>query len=462
MESEHGMHLRGGQPDGVAGPKALFLFTGEGAHSAQTDLVSLRDSPNWSKVAGAVQQAGLDEVDGLLSDGLGSHAAPRSPVITTVVNLLNYGHWHDRGWQPDLTLGHSVGEVAAACAAGRLSIAEAIKAADVLGRAGAMLSGAMAHATLPLALVGGWTDGGGLCIAAINGAQSSEGAEAMLSITLCGQSHSQVDEWVAAHHGAKRLTPPHPWHHPGYLDVEAIKDGTALAGLPVCRTCSAESAEVGVVFLSATRGAASSCDKSSRPVAPTAPLDAAHWRRWLSSPVYFHAALEDAASLIGLAGCYTIEMGAHPALSGVAAATLARCGVAVVASALSMRRGQPDGFLQSETSKLQSKLSELSRAAGVKAGSKAALSSDAVLAAVLQCVVESTSTLHGADPASVDANAALMDLGIDSDEVKPAAARDRTRQASHGGPRRAQPSPGRAQCGQPMRMLAPRRPLTVP
>ena len=64
-------------------------------------------------------------------------------------------------------------------------------------------------------------EAGELRIAAINGVA----AEDLLSVTLCGPVE-RVEAWVAAHEGAKMLTPPHPWHHRMYLDVSSIRDGS--------------------------------------------------------------------------------------------------------------------------------------------------------------------------------------------------------------------------------------------
>ena len=79
-----------------AGPQCIFLFTGEGAHSADTDLSSLQLSPSWSDVAAAVRRVAVPPDEAWCSDSfgmwlqrqLGDHSAPHSPVVTTAISIL--------------------------------------------------------------------------------------------------------------------------------------------------------------------------------------------------------------------------------------------------------------------------------------------------------------------------------------------------------------------------------------
>ena len=77
----------------------LFLFTGEGAHSAATDVPSLRASPAWTDVVVdvALRQLGIAESLDALLRGIGTHEAPLSPLITTVINILNAESWRAEG-----------------------------------------------------------------------------------------------------------------------------------------------------------------------------------------------------------------------------------------------------------------------------------------------------------------------------------------------------------------------------
>ena len=221
----------------------LFLFTGEGAHSDITDIDSLRAGPSWAHVEAALQRLGVaDDLEALLRTALGVHEAPMSPVVTTIINILNAEHWRAAGFQPTHVLGHSIGEVAAANAAGMLALDDALNAAVVLGHIGAQCSGAMLHTKMPQLEIASWPEReGALAIAAINGFATmvaDDPSSQLLGVTLCGQS-SDVDSWLRSDPAAKRLVPPHPWHHPMYLDAAGVADGSAFATIAVAHAPAA-------------------------------------------------------------------------------------------------------------------------------------------------------------------------------------------------------------------------------
>ena len=107
---------RGGAGDvtgEAAGDTLLFLFTGEGAHSDLTDMASLRASPSWGQVEVTLRALDVcSDLETLLRAQLGVHTAPLSPVISTIVNILNSDRWCAEGHTPTHVLGHSIGEVA--------------------------------------------------------------------------------------------------------------------------------------------------------------------------------------------------------------------------------------------------------------------------------------------------------------------------------------------------------------
>ena len=309
-------------------PDLFLLFTGEGAHAVETDVASLKNSPSWA----ALQHFGL-ELSAFLSMQHGNHAAPNSPMVTTILNICNADRWRTAGYTPTLVLGHSIGKVAAAYTARLLCLGEALRMAHVLGQAGSERQGAMMHARWTRRELDAWTDDE-LCIAAINGVS----ADGLFRVTLCGPA-DRVDAWMGSHlTDARQLAPPHPWHYRAYLDVPGMQDGSQMATLPMCRETESGTA----TFLSATRQQVHL-------------LDVAYWREWLTTPVNFQGALERATSLLNN-GCYLIETGAHPVLLPVAIETLRACGVRVMATAASMRRGQPAAFWEAQRSVLDAAL----------------------------------------------------------------------------------------------------------
>ena len=121
----------------------LFLCSGEGAHSSDTDIAFLKCSPSWAAVEealGAVVPEAAS-LESYLATNLGVHVAPVSPVVTTVVNILNADSWRlCWGAEPDVVLGHSIGEVAASYVTGLLTIREAIETAFKLGQVRSLAS----------------------------------------------------------------------------------------------------------------------------------------------------------------------------------------------------------------------------------------------------------------------------------------------------------------------------------
>lgn len=326
----------------IHAPACIFLLSGEGAHSADTDISGLKTSSTWKDVAASLLALGLiqavEDVEAWLHDRLGVHSAPDSPVVTTAINILNADRWRAAGYQPDVAIGHSVGEVTAAYLGGMLDVEGALRTAHVLGQIGEKRAGAMAHTRLTRGEIDSWTHGE-LHIAAVNGASAAAGEEANLfSVTLSGAVHD-VDEYLSKTSGAKKLMPPHPWHHPTYLSVPGVADSSAFAQLPRGQCCIHSSVFVSTVRTELIRE-----------------IDPDYWRDWLTKPVDMAGALECAARLLGGRPVYTIETGAHPVLTPTAVATLERGRARMIASVISLRRGQPDA-LSSQLATLQAVLS---------------------------------------------------------------------------------------------------------
>ena len=219
-------------------PATIFLFSGEGAHSASPDLTVLKTSPSWAACGAiarthlpaerpltrlpAMADAALQELLGrgleeFLSAESGNHQAPVSPVVTTLINILHADLWRHWGYAPTFALGHSIGEVAAAYVAGLFSIKEALELADQLGRVAAELPGAMVHTVVPAASLANFPHKG-LHLAAVN---CPLPGSTDVSVSLCGNER-QAAEWLASDEGATKLTPAHPWHHPLYRTTAAF------------------------------------------------------------------------------------------------------------------------------------------------------------------------------------------------------------------------------------------------
>ena len=69
--------------------QVIFLFAGEGAHSTNIDLSVLKTSPTWPQADAALQKLLGTGADAFLSANSGNHAAPASPLVTTLINVLH-------------------------------------------------------------------------------------------------------------------------------------------------------------------------------------------------------------------------------------------------------------------------------------------------------------------------------------------------------------------------------------
>ncbi|WP_330336821.1 SDR family NAD(P)-dependent oxidoreductase [Streptomyces sp. NBC_00557] len=185
--------LAEGRPDPglTAGPrrtlpegKVAFVFPGQGAQWAgmARDLLerdpvfadeldrcdaALRPFTVWSAAAvlrGAAGAPSLDRVDVV------------QPVLFAVMVSLA-AVWRARGVRPDAVIGHSQGEVAAACVAGALSLSDAAAVVALRSRALTELSGtgAMAVVALPHSEVATRLDalGGRVSVAAVNSGRAT-------------------------------------------------------------------------------------------------------------------------------------------------------------------------------------------------------------------------------------------------------------------------------------------------
>ena len=201
--------------------------------------------------------------------------------------------------RPDVVVGHSLGEIAAAHTAGVFGLEEGLRfAAARGGLIGALPGeGAMAAVFAPASRVvealeehNAASEGVGLCIAADNGAQQVISGPAV-EIEAILESLEARDVRVA------RLRKSPAYHsamvEPALDDLEAALDGTAFA-------------PPSIAFVSNLTGRAFEAGEAP---------DAAYWRRQAREPVAFRACIETLAE-IGVDAI--VEIGPHAVLGPMA------------------------------------------------------------------------------------------------------------------------------------------------
>ncbi|MET8842361.1 amino acid adenylation domain-containing protein [Streptomyces rubiginosohelvolus] len=305
----------GGRQAGVVMPdperpnrpgRTVFVFPGQGAQWAGMARQLLDGSPVFRERIDACARALAPYTDWSLTDVLrgvpGSASLERVDVVqpalwAVMVALAEV--WRSCGVRPDAVVGHSQGEIAAACVAGALSLQDGAKVVALRCRALARLagSGAMASVPLPAEEVRVRLErlGGAVTTAAYNGpgtvvvAGPEDAIEAVLADCRGdGVEARRVDVDYASHSA-----------HMEPLREELL---TALADV------APRHGEV--PFHSSVRGGL---------VDGTA-LDGAYWYGNLRRPVLFEQTVRELAA----SGATTfVEVSPHPVVSGAVRDTLA-------------------------------------------------------------------------------------------------------------------------------------------
>ncbi|SCG75728.1 type I polyketide synthase [Micromonospora coxensis] len=276
----------------------VFVFSGHGSQWPGMAVELLDTAPVFAASIAECEAVLAPWVDWSLTDVLrGAEDAPPlvasgvvQPTLWAVmVSLARL--WRSLGVRPGAVVGHSQGEIAAACVAGALSLEDAAKIValrsqvlvDITGRGG-MVSVAL-PAERARELLTRWS--GRLCVAVVNGPGS---------VVVAGD-HDALAELLAVCAADDVRTRPidvdYASHSP---QVEAVADRLldSLAGI------TARPAEL--PFYSALTGEPTD----------TATLDAGYWYRNLRETVNFERAVR---SLLDDGHQVFLEVGPHPVLS---------------------------------------------------------------------------------------------------------------------------------------------------
>ncbi|MBQ1076696.1 SDR family NAD(P)-dependent oxidoreductase [Micromonospora sp. C31] len=317
-------------PAGVdTASKVVFVFPGQGSQWTGMALDLLETSPVFRQRMGECAEELSRLVDWSLTDVL--RQAPGAPplgrvdvvqpvLFSVMVSLAQL--WRSCGVEPAAVVGHSQGELAAACVAGALSLADAARL--VVARSRGLLAiagrGGMVSVPLPAAdteqLIAPWR--GSLSVGALNGA----------AVTVVAGDSASVDELLA--HCAERDIRARRVAvdfaaHSGHVD--AIRDEVA-AGFG---TVDARSTTL--AFHSTVTGE----------LIDTAELDADYWYRNLREPVRLAPVVD---ALIDQGYRTFVEVSPHPVLKVAVQDALDRAaGTGVVVGSLRRDENGPRQML---------------------------------------------------------------------------------------------------------------------
>ncbi|MFJ5225022.1 SDR family NAD(P)-dependent oxidoreductase [Streptomyces sp. NPDC088400] len=309
---------RGDDPPGVIRGRAraartVFVFPGQGSQWAGMARELLDGSPvfrdrvqqcaealtpytDWSLtdvLTGAPDAAALDRVD-----------VVQPALWAVMVSLAEV--WRAHGVVPDAVVGHSQGEIAAACVAGALSLPDAARVVALRSRALVRLAGTggMASVALPADRVRDR-----LADPAVTGRVHIAGVNGPAATVIAGPAPllaALVAAWDAEGVHARVVPVDYSSHTP---DVEALHQELLDLLAPV----APRRPEI-PLYSTLTGGL---LDEATR-------LDAEHWFRSLRAPVRFHDAV---TALIDAGHELFIECSPHPVLTVAVQDTLDTAGV---------------------------------------------------------------------------------------------------------------------------------------
>ncbi|MEE4590041.1 SDR family NAD(P)-dependent oxidoreductase [Streptomyces antimycoticus] len=301
------------------GREVVFVFPGQGSQWAGMALELMESSPVFAGRMRECADALAPFAEWSLWDVLGDEAALGrvdvvQPVLWAVmVSLAEL--WRSFGVVPSAVVGHSQGEIAAACVAGGLSLSDGARVAALRSKALLALSGRGGMVSVPVA-ADRLGDRRGLSVAAVNGPVS----------TVVSGSVEVLDAVLVEFSEAKRIPVDYASHSP---QVEEIRGelAEALAGV---EPCSGQ-----VPFYSTVTGR----------LMDTAELDAGYWYRNLRETVEFQGTVE---TLVRQGHTVFVEASPHPVLTIGVQDTADATGTAIAATG-SLRRdeGGVDRFLTS-------------------------------------------------------------------------------------------------------------------
>ncbi|WP_239142044.1 type I polyketide synthase, partial [Plantactinospora endophytica] len=308
--------------------RVVFVFPGQGAQWVGMGVELLAVSPVFAERMAECERALAPFVDWSLVEVLGDEEALRrvdvvQPVLWAVMVSLA-AVWRSWGVRPAAVVGHSQGEIAAACVAGALSLEDGARVVALRSAAIAGLSGAesgMTSVAMPVAEVRVLLEQvPGVEVAAVNGP-----AATVVSGEVTGLA--QVEAWCEQREVRARRVPVTYASHSAQMEVLREKLADVLA--PV-RPQTGQ-----VPFHSTLRDE----------VVDGAELDAGYWFENLRHTVE----LERVVARLTADGVGAfVEMSPHPVLTGAVAQTVESVGgTAVVAGSLRRDEGGLDRLLLS-------------------------------------------------------------------------------------------------------------------
>ncbi|MFE6748410.1 type I polyketide synthase [Kitasatospora purpeofusca] len=304
---------------GLLPGRSVLVFPGQGSQWVGMAVGLLAESEVFAARMAECERALAPYVDWSLTEALGSEALLArvdvvQPVLWAVmVSLAEV--WRSFGVVPDAVVGHSQGEIAAACVAGGLSLDDGARVAALRSRAVGVLAGRGGMASVPLPVdaarerIAPWGDQ--LSVAAVNGPSSTVVSGDADAVTALVEQLLEEGVW------ASRIDVDYASHS---AHVEEIRE-RLLSDLDGITPRSGP-----VPYYSGVTG----------DLLDTKALDAEYWYRNLRQGVEFERATR---SLLAAGHRVFVESGPQPALMYAIEDTAADAGAPETLLLDTLRRG---------------------------------------------------------------------------------------------------------------------------
>jgi acyl transferase domain-containing protein/acyl carrier protein len=260
--------------------KTVFLYSGEGTHSSETRFRLLEHSTLWSRIEDILSSKMNLNLEQLWDREIGRHRCPYSPLLTVVSQICLSDIWHQWGYHPDVVIGHSTGELAAAYQAGLYTLEDVLLLTCRIGEVASHLDGVMIHGRLSDSQI---------ATLPVNLSSFNFKVEDGKHVTLTGYA-GEMDEFLRKHPDFVRMKLTHPWHHPDYRrfsdQLTRVKSGAAAEG----------------TFVSGVTTRFETC------------LADDYWQEWLVNPIDFVKSMQSIKDRYDDYHLDFIEIGFHPVL----------------------------------------------------------------------------------------------------------------------------------------------------
>ena len=316
-----------------AGEKIVFLFPGQGSQWEGMGRELLEQSPLFAECIAECEQAFAPYLDWSLAEAL--RADPGAPGLdrVDVVQPMLFSMmvalarlWRACGVHPDIVVGHSQGELAAACVAGGLSLPDAARVVALRSQAvrsivgkGGMVSIARS-ADEVRELIAPWADR--VSLAGLNGPRAtavSGELQALEELRARCEADGIRAPWILVDYASHSV------------QIESVSKDLAQA----CSTIAPRAGEI--AFHSTVTGER----------LDTSELGAEYWYRNIREPVLFHPVVE---ALLERERPLFLEISPHPVLAigieGMADASVTSSGV-FVGGSLQREQGGARRFVRS-------------------------------------------------------------------------------------------------------------------